>query len=85
MLAEGAAEVAGLTADNLEWRATVVNVVDIPVQFAEVRLPSARFGDARLLVGQIDSTTIALVASDSSIHLALRELTEPDVDAWIQG
>jgi hypothetical protein len=85
MLAEGAVEVAGLTADNLEWPATPVNVVDTSIQFAEVRLPSGQFDEARLLVGQFDSTTIALVASDSSINLALRELTASDLDGWIQG
>lgn len=85
MLAGGTLDVAGLTADNLEWRATTVNVVDVPIQFAEARLPSARFDDARLLVGQSDATTIALVSSDGSIKFELRELTAFDLDAWLQG
>jgi len=85
MLARGTLNLSGLTADNLEWRATTVNVVGTSIQFAETRLPSAQFDDPRLLVGQFDSTTIALVASDSSISFALRELTAPDIDAWIQG
>jgi hypothetical protein len=85
MLAGGTLDVAGLTADNLEWRATTVNVVDVPIQFAEARLPSARFDDARLLVGQSDATTIALVSCDGSIKFELRELTAFDLDAWLQG
>jgi hypothetical protein len=85
MLAGGTLDVAGLTADNLEWRATTVNVAGVAIQFAEVRLPSAQFDDARLLLGQSDATTIALVASDGSIKFALRELTAPDLDAWLQG
>jgi hypothetical protein len=82
---DGALDVTELTVEGVEWRPTSVNVVGALIQFAEVRLPSPQFDDARLLVGQSDSTTIALVASDSSINLALRELTAPDVDAWIQG
>lgn len=85
MLAGGSLDVAGLAADNLEWRATTVNVADASIQFAEARLPSARFDDARLLMGQSGATTIALVASDGSINFALRELTASDLDAWIQG
>jgi hypothetical protein len=74
-----------MTADNLEWRTTTVNVADLSTQFAEARLPSARFDDARLLVGQSDATTIALVTSDGSIKLALRELTASDLEVWLQG
>jgi hypothetical protein len=85
MLDGGAIEVTELTVDNVEWRATTVNAAGTSIQFAEVRLPSVKFDEARLLVGQFDSTTIALVVSDSSTNLALRELTAPDVDAWIQG
>jgi len=85
MLAGGSLDVVGLAADKLEWRATTVNVADASIQFAEARLPSARFDDARLLVGQSGATTIALVASDGSINFALRELTASDLDAWIQG
>lgn len=85
MLDAGTLEFAELTVGSVGWRATSVNVADASIQFAEVRLPSAQFDDARLLVGQFNSTTIALVASDSSISLALRELTAPDVDARIQG
>ena len=82
---DGALDVTELTVEGVEWRPTSVNVVSALIQFAEVRLPSPQFDDARLLVGQSDSTTIALVASDISINLALRELTAPDIDAWIQG
>ena len=85
MLAGGSLDVVGLAADKLEWRATTVNVADASIQFAEARLPSARFDDARLLMGQSGATTIALVASDGSINFALRELTASDLDAWIQG
>jgi len=85
MLAGKTLNVDQMTADNLEWRTTAVNVADVSIQFAEARLPSARFDDARLLVGQSDATTIALVASDGSIHFALRELTASDLDAWLQG
>jgi hypothetical protein len=85
MLAGGTLDVAGLTADNLEWRATTVNVADASIQFEEARLPSARFDDARLFVGQSDATTIALVASDGSIKFSLRELTASDLDEWLQG
>jgi hypothetical protein len=85
MLAAGTLDVAGLTADNLEWSTTTVNVADASIQFAEARLPSMRFDDARLLVGQSDATTIALVASDGLIKFALRALTASDLDAWLQG
>ena len=85
VLAEGSLDVAGLTADNLEWRAIPVNVAGVSIVFAETRLPSARFGDAHLLVGQRDDTTIALVTSDGSVNFALRELTASDLDKWIRG
>jgi hypothetical protein len=85
MLAGGTLDVAGLTADNLEWRAIPVNVAGVSIVFAETRLPSARFGDAHLLVGQRDDTTIALVTSDGSVNFALRELTASDLDKWIRG
>ena len=85
MLVGNTLNVDQMTADNLEWRATTVNVADASIQFAEARLPSARFDDARLLVGQSDATTIALVASDGSIKFALRELTASDLDEWLQG
>lgn len=85
MLAGGTLDVAGLTADNLEWRAIPVNVAGVSLAFAETRLPSARFGDAGLLVGQRDETTIALVTSDGSVNFALRELTASDLGKWIRG
>jgi hypothetical protein len=85
MLAGGTLDVAGLTVDNLDWRATTVNVADVSIQFAATRLPSARFDDARLLVGQSDATTIALVANYGSIKFPLRELTASDLDEWLQG
>jgi hypothetical protein len=85
MLAGGTLDVGGLTADNLEWWATTVNVADASIQFEEARLPSARFDDARLFVGQFYATTIALVATDGSFKFALRELTASDLDEWLQG
>jgi hypothetical protein len=85
MLAGGSLDVAGLTTDNLDWRAATVDVGGASIQFAETRLPSARLDDARLLVGQSDATTVALVASDGSLSLSLRDLTASDLDAWIQG
>jgi hypothetical protein len=85
MLAGNTLNVDQMTADNLEWRTTTVNVAEVSIQFAEARLPITRFDHARLLVGQSDETTIALVASDGSIKFALRELTASDLDEWIQG
>jgi hypothetical protein len=85
MLAGGALEVAGLMADNCEWRTKTVNVTGVSIQFEEARLASPRFDDARLLVGQSDETTIAIVVSDGSINSALRDLTASDLDAWLQG
>jgi hypothetical protein len=85
MLARGALDVSGLTTGYLEWRDVVVSVVGVPIQFAETRIPSAGFGDARLRVGQSGATTIAIVTSEGTIPPALRELTAPDLGEWIQG
>jgi hypothetical protein len=82
MLAGNTLDVAGSTR---EWRTKTVNVTGVSIQFAETQLPSARFDDARLLVGQSDETTISIVVSDGSINSALRDLTASDLDAWLQG
>ncbi len=71
--------------DELEWRTTAVEVARIPFLFAETRIPSSKFDDARLLVGYSSATTIAIVTSDHSIKLALREVTAPDLDLWLKG
>jgi hypothetical protein len=85
MLSGNTLDVTGLTADGLECRITAIDVAGVSIQFAETRLPSAQFGDARLLVGQSDATTVALVSSDGLIKLALREATPSDLDEWLQG
>jgi hypothetical protein len=71
--------------DELEWRTTVVDVAGTHARFAETRIPSSQFEEARLLVGQSKVTMIAIVTSDHSINLALREVTASDLDVWLQG
>jgi hypothetical protein len=70
--------------DELEWKTVVIDVVGMSAPFEETRLPSSHFDDARLLVGRSNATMIAIVASNHSMKLALREVTASDFDRWLE-
>lgn len=69
---------------NMEWSTTTVNVEGVHSPFNETELPSSKFMKARLLVGQSDLTDIAVVSSDEVVDLALRKITEVDLDLWLK-